>query len=87
MSVSQGQPALVQELSFGYWFLVHFLLSIPVLGFILCVIWAVGGKPSPGKECLVNFSRARLLWSLVSGLFTVLLWCLLWVAVSVGISS
>lgn len=56
----QGVPK-IPEMSVSQWLLVHLLLWIPIVGLVMRIIWATG-TVDPGKENLVNFSRASLIW-------------------------
>ena len=54
----------------GTYFGLMILFSIPVIGFIACIIFACGaGK----NENIRNFARAKLIWSLISLVITVIL--------------
>lgn len=66
--------------SFGYWMLVHLLLSIPMVNLIFTILWSTG-IVSEGKECLINFARARLCWIVIQTVITVLLLILFIVSV------
>lgn len=49
--------------SIGDWFVTLLLLCIPVVNFIMLIVWAFGGAANPGKA---NFARAALIWLLIS---------------------
>lgn len=65
----------VPEFSLGQWLLVHLLLAIPIVNLIMLLIWAIG-EPKPGKEVLTNYSRAHLIWIVISFVIGLLLWIL-----------
>lgn len=65
----------VPEFSLGQWLLVHLLLAIPIVNLIMLLIWAIG-EPKPGKEVLTNYSRAHLIWMVISFVIGLLLWIL-----------
>lgn len=49
-----------RDLSVGQWFLTIFLLAIPLVNFILLLVWGFG-SPNPRK----NFALALLLYQLI----------------------
>lgn len=65
----------VPNLSLGNWLLVHLLLSIPIVNVILLLVWSIG-EPKPGKEVLTNYSRASLIWLVISFTVGLILWVL-----------
>lgn len=44
------------------WVLNLFLVAIPILGFILLLVWAFGSKTAPSKK---NWARGNLVWILI----------------------
>lgn len=56
------------ELSVGQWFLTLILLSIPLVNFILLLVWGFGA-PSPRK----NFALAILLFELIGLILVVVI--------------
>ena len=67
-----GAPAPVmplrkdEEVSFGNWMLTILLTCIPIVGFIMLIIWAVGDETPASKK---NWARAQLIWMII---FTVI---------------
>ena len=49
---------------------IMFLMMIPVLNFLLLIIWACGGCQKRSKR---NFARATILWSLIGIIISVLI--------------
>ena len=49
-------------LSVGQWMLTLFLLAIPIVRFIMLLVWAFGD----GNRSRKNFCRATLLWALIA---------------------
>ena len=49
-------------MTFGEWFLTIFLSSIPLVGFILMLVWAFSGSTNLNKK---NWAKANLLWMLI----------------------
>ncbi len=57
-----AQPAPNETVSFGEWVGTLILLLIPIVGFILMLVWAFGSGAKPSKR---NFARAYfLLWAI-----------------------
>ena len=51
-----------QTVSVGDWFVTMLLTSIPLVGFIMLLVWAFGGG---AKESKKNYARAALIFALV----------------------
>lgn len=51
-----------QVVSVGDWFVTMLLTSIPLVGFIMLLVWAFGGG---AKESKRNYARAALIFALV----------------------
>lgn len=66
-------PHMVPDLSITEWLLVKFLLWIPIVGLVAMVIWATGNAVT-GRESLINFSRASLIWMFIETVFTVFIY-------------
>lgn len=47
-----------QPLTVGQWVLTLFLLSLPIINFIMLFVWAFGGN----RDERENFAKAALLW-------------------------
>lgn len=54
---------LEKPVSVGDWILTLIILAIPVVGFIMMVVWAFGGTPSVSKR---NYCRACFVFVLIS---------------------
>lgn len=65
----------IPNFSIGNWLLVHLLLSIPIVNLVMLLIWAIG-EPKPGKEVLTNYSRASLIWMVISFVVGLIVWVL-----------
>lgn len=76
----------IPDFSLGQWLLVHLLLAIPIVNLIMLLVWAIG-EPKPGKEVLTNYSRAHLIWMVISFVVGLLLWILFFTVVSGMIGS
>ena len=50
-------------MTFGEWFLTLLLTAIPLVGFILLLVWAFSGSTNLNKK---NWAKANLLWMLIS---------------------
>jgi len=53
---------LEKPVSTGDWILSLIVLCIPIVGFIIMLVWAFGGTPSSSKR---NFCRAQLFFLLL----------------------
>ena len=61
---------LNRPLSVGDWIIVFFLLSIPVVGFILIIYWSFADDVNINKK---NFSKASLLIVVITFALVILL--------------
>lgn len=68
---ASGIP-MIPDMSVPQWLFVHFLLWIPIVGLVMRIIWAVG-TVGAGKDALVNFSRASLIWMAIEAGISILL--------------
>lgn len=82
----QGSVDLVPNMSLSQWLLVKLMLWVPILNLVMLVIWAVG-NPGKGKESLVNFSRASLIWMGIEFVISVILWVVFFVWLSAIIAG
>ncbi len=69
----QTNPVLQKPpLSLGGWLLTVFLIHLPVIGFILAIIWAVDSSGDPGRQ---RYAQATLIFTVLmivlAGLFFV----------------
>jgi hypothetical protein len=51
-----------QTVSVGDWFVTILLSSIPMVGFIMLLVWAFGGG---AKESKKNYARAALIFAII----------------------
>ena len=51
-------PELEKPVSVGDWILTMIIFCVPVIGFIMMIVWALGGGTAASKR---NFCRASLL--------------------------
>lgn len=79
---SDGESAIppvatggIANLSVGNWLLVQLILAIPIVNLIMLLVWAIG-EPKPGKELLTNYSRASLIWMVISFIIGLVVWVL-----------
>ncbi len=55
-------PMESDDVAMGEWMWTMLLLYIPVVNFILMIVWAFGGGTKPSKA---NYCKAQLLWMLI----------------------
>ncbi len=51
------------------WMLTMLLLALPIVGFIMLLVWAFGGN----KDCRSGFAKAVLIWYLIGIILTIVL--------------
>jgi len=58
-----------QIVSMGDWIVTFILSGIPVVGFIMILVWAFGGGAKISKR---NYARAALIFAVVVGFISIL---------------
>ena len=58
-----------QTVSVGDWFVTMLLTGIPLVGFIMLLVWAFGGG---AKESKKNYARAALIFALVGAVIGII---------------
>lgn len=66
---AQAQNERTRPLRTGEYFLTMFLLSLPVVGFILCLVWGFDSSTNENKR---NFCRAQLIWIAIAFALSIL---------------
>ncbi len=61
--VSSGALGGEEAVSIGDWLLTLFLVGIPIVGFILLLVWAFSGSTNSSKQ---NWARAALIWAVIA---------------------
>lgn len=59
----QPQGDLEPAMTLGDWLITLLLLSIPCVGFVFMIIWAIGGPNTPKSK--TNFVRAQLIFTAI----------------------
>lgn len=75
-SANSGSPAVPttdQPISIGDWMITLFLAAIPIIGFIMLLVWAFGDGSTPSKA---NWAKATLLWLVIIAAFYTLMFIL-----------
>lgn len=75
-SANSGSPAVSttdQPISIGDWMITLFLAAIPIIGFIMLLVWAFGDGSTPSKA---NWAKATLLWLVIMAAFYTLMFIL-----------
>lgn len=66
-SVSTVSDDKKGNLTIGEWMLMMFLVSIPIVGLVMLLVWAFESNPHPIKS---NWAKANLIWGLIMMLFS-----------------
>lgn len=76
----QGSPYVAQsvqvvtpaekQMTLGNWLVTMLVLSIPLVGFIMLLVWAFGGSDQPSRK---TYCQASLLWGVIIIAITVLI--------------
>lgn len=82
----QSQPAYQppvesDDVSMGEWMWTILLLCIPIVNFIMLMVWAFGGSTKASKA---NYCKAQLLWMLIFFCLSIVLF-ILGIFVGVGL--
>ncbi|MBP3240878.1 MAG: hypothetical protein J6M92_10095 [Oribacterium sp.] len=65
---------LERPCSLGDWMITLFITFIPVLGFIMLLVWAFGGGSSKSKA---NWAKATLIWMIIGIILSILFYSLI----------
>jgi len=63
-----------QVVSVGDWFVTLLLTSLPMVGFIMLLVWAFGGGAKASKR---NFARASLIFMLIGSVIGIITFIIL----------
>ncbi|MBS1479878.1 MAG: zinc ribbon domain-containing protein [Christensenellaceae bacterium] len=63
------QPMNNQPLTTGQFFLMDLILAIPLVGLIMCFVWAFGDASNPNRKA---WAKAKLIWILIGVVLTIL---------------
>lgn len=74
----------VPTVTIGDWFIVCLLMAIPIVNFIMLLVWAFGGGANPNKA---NFAKASLIWMLIGLVVMILFWTSLFATIVALISG
>lgn len=68
----------LKPLGVGDYILAFIILAIPIIGFIVLLVWAFGSKINKNRQ---NFARAILIMSIISTVLAFIITILLWSAI------
>lgn len=68
-SVQVVQPAQ-NQMTLGNWLVTMLVLSIPLVGFIMLLVWAFGGSDQPSRK---TYCQATLLWGVIAIVLVILI--------------
>ena len=54
-------------MSIGDWLITLIIIAIPLVGFVMLLVWAFDSNTNPSKS---NYAKARLIFSLLAGVVT-----------------
>ncbi len=60
--MEENQKREMQAVSIGDWVLTLFIASLPLIGFIMLLVWALSDSTHPSKA---NFAKASLIWMVI----------------------
>lgn len=73
-----------QPLSVGQYIVMFILMGIPLVGFILTLVWAFGSNVNTNKK---NYARAVLILGIIAGILMVIFYGIIFAAMSSIFSS
>lgn len=68
----------------GDWFFTLFVASIPILGFIMLLVWIFSNNTNPNKA---NWAKAMMIWKIIGLLIVVIIGISMGAAVLSALSS
>ncbi len=77
----QKKNNLYPPMKMGEWMLTMFLAGIPLVGFILMLVWAFGSDTNPSKSA---WAKAALLWGVIITVIYVIFYVIIFVVFGVA---
>ncbi|NLW88968.1 MAG: hypothetical protein GXY43_04495 [Clostridiaceae bacterium] len=77
MSTQNNYPARSETVSIGDWIITFILSGLPVIGFIMLIVWAFGSDAPQSKK---NWARASLILGLIGFAIVILLYVFVFAA-------
>ena len=71
------------EMTLGKWLLTLFISSIPCVGLIMLIVWAVGN----GNETRKRFAQAYLIWTVIVTVVVVIIYAACGAAIVAGMNA
>ena len=78
-----AQP-VTNQMTLGNWMLTMLVLSIPLVGFIMLLVWAFGGHDQPSRR---TYCQASLLWGVIVLVISILIILIFGVSLGAILSS
>lgn len=75
------KPELYPPVKMGEWMLTLFVMAIPIVGFIMLLVWAFSSSTNPSKS---GFAKAALLWGIIIGIIYVIIYVIIFVLAGVS---
>lgn len=66
------------------WFITLFITTIPLVGFIMLIVWAVGDDSNINRK---NFAKASLLWIIIGIVLAAIFYATLFATLIAAIGS
>ena len=76
----QNKPVL----TVGDWFITLLITAIPLIGFIMLFVWALGSGTNPNKA---NWAKAALIWMVIAIVIYIIIFVTIGTAMFKGFSS
>jgi outer membrane biosynthesis protein TonB len=77
----QKNNNLYPPMKMGEWMLTMFLAGIPIVGFILMLVWAFGSDTNPSKSA---WAKAALLWGVIITVIYVIFYAIFFVVMGMA---
>ncbi len=77
MSAQNYTPVRNETVSIGDWIISYILMGIPLVGFIMLIVWAFGSDAPQSKK---NWARANLIIMVVSIVLMIILYATIFAA-------
>ncbi|MBN1892749.1 MAG: hypothetical protein JW780_08210 [Clostridiales bacterium] len=74
MSDQYNTPVLNTTVSVGEWIVTYILMAIPLVNFIMLIVWAFGSDAAPSKK---NWAKAMLILMVIGIVLTIIIYAII----------
>ncbi len=80
----QQKPTVFPAVKTGEWMLSMFLLGIPLIGFIMLLVWAFSSDTNPSKS---SWAKATLIWGIIATVVWVVVYLIIFLVAGISFNN